>query len=198
MPNAYISREQVHAWSEAIGDQPAAHQSALTRLLKDQRRLTRFIEENAANLEPMTAGVSVYLTGVIVRMFDLAGGRLKAATWAQIREAEARVNAAIPALLPLDLTLPDRVRAVEGRAQAHILDEALMALFVREPEDEEANLPPLEVVKTFLLLWVATEVLDANWQPPKGFEGHTSYTYVHFEPTKRKPEAAAEGSATEG
>lgn len=187
--NAYIPRAIVHDWSEAIGDAPAAHQAALTRLLKDQRRLTRFIEENAANLQPMTAGVSVYLTGVIVRMFDLGNGRLKAATWDQIRRAEAKVNAAIPSLMPLDMTLPERVRAVEGRAQAHILDEALMALFTREPEEEEANLDPLETVKTFLLLWVATEVLDENWQPPKGFQGESTYEYVHIEPTKRpKPE----------
>lgn len=194
MSNPYIPRAQVHEWSETIGDNATAHQTALTRLLRDQRRLTRFIEENAANLQPMTAGVSVYLTGVIVRMFDLAGGRLRGATWAQIREAEAKVNAAIPSLMPLDLTIPERVRAIEGRAQPHILDEALMALFHREPDEEEANLEPIESVKTFLMLWVATEVLDMNWQPPKGFTGEAAYTYVHIEPKKReKKDDAAEG-----
>jgi hypothetical protein len=186
MSNPFIPRAQVHAWSEAIGDEPEKHQAALTRLLKDQRRLTRFIEENAENLEGVTAGVSVYLTGVIVRMFDLAGGRLRSATWAQIREAEAKVNASIPDLMPLDATLPERARN-GNRAQAHILDEALMALFDRDADDEEeAQLEPLEAVKTYFMLSVVTEVLDANWRPPKGFAGEDTYEYVHIEPKKRE------------
>lgn len=192
MPNAFIPRDQVHAWSEAIGEQHQDHQAALTRLLKDQRRLTRFIEENAENLEPVTSGVTVYLTGVIVRMFDLAGGRLRSATWAQIREAEAKVNAAIPSLLPLDESVAKRIRRIDGRAQPHILDEALMALFDRESSEDEADLDPVEAVKTFFLLWVVTEVLDSNWKAPKSFTGEASYTYVHIEPKKPEPEAKEE------
>jgi len=187
MPNPIIPRDQVHAWSEAIGDQPENHQAALTRLLKDQRRLTRFIEENAENLEGVTAGVSVYLTGVIVRMFDLAGGRLRSATWAQIREAEAKVNATVPDLMPLDETLPERARN-SNRAQPHILDEALMALFERDADEEEdeAQLDPLEAIKTYLMLSVVTEVLDSNWRPAKDFQGEDEYTYKHIEPKKRE------------
>jgi hypothetical protein len=187
MPNAYIPRETVHAWSETIGDAPEAHQTALTRLLKDQRRLTRFIEENAENLQPATAGVSIYLTGVIVRMFDLAGGRLRNATWAQIREAEAKVNAAIEGLLPFDEGFPERARQTH-RAQAHILDEALLALFERdkdEEREEEAELDTIETIKVYLVLWVVTEVLDMNWKPAKDFEGMADYEYVHIEKTKK-------------
>ena len=85
MPNAYIPREQVHAWSDDIGLNVAEHQAALTRLLKEQRRLTRWLEENAASMNPATASVGAYLFGVIARIYDLAGGRLKGATWAGAR-----------------------------------------------------------------------------------------------------------------
>lgn len=196
MPNAFIPREKVHAWSEAIGDNPEEHQAALTRLLKDQRRLTRFIEENAENLDGWTAGVATYLVGVIVRMFDLAGGRLRSATWAQIREAEAKVGAAVGSLMPLDETLPERAHTGD-RAQPHILDEALMALFHRftkeDREEEDGELDPTEAVKTYLMLWVITEVLDANWKPAKSFEGLDSYEYVHIEPKERDEDDAEEG-----
>src|SRR5690606_33109730 len=54
MPNPYIPRDLVHAWSDAIGENPDS--APLQRLLKQQRRLARWIEENAANLEPQSAG----------------------------------------------------------------------------------------------------------------------------------------------
>ena len=184
MPNNYIDRDTVHAWSEEIGQQAPVHQSALTRLLKNQRRLTRFVEENYENMQGPTGGVSVYLFGVLARMFDLAGGRLKNATWEQIRDAEKRVGAAVGDLLPADDGFADRVRAVEWRAQPHMLDEALMALFAKpEVEDQEVDLPPEEAMKVFFLMWVATEVLDTNWKPPSSFTGETEYAYKHFEPT---------------
>lgn len=190
MPNAFIPRSTVHDWSETIGDSPESHQTSLTRLLKEQRRLTRFIEENAENMQPATAGVSIYLTGVVVRMFDLAGGRLRSATWAQIREAEAKINGLIGGLLPLDDSFPERARGVD-RAQPHILDEALFALFDRErPEEgeEEADLEPLELAKVYLMLWVVTEVLDANWRPAGDFAGEETYSYVHIEPKQASEE----------
>ena len=183
MANAFLPRELVHEWSDAIGADPTEHQATLTRLLKAQRRLTKFVEENQADMEPATAGVTIYLVGVLVRLFDLAGGQLRSATWAQLREASAKVQGAIPSLLPLDETLPERIRKFEGRAQPHVLDEALMALFERGARsEEEANLSTDESVKVFLLMWVVTEVLDANWRPPKSFSGEAKYTYVHIEP----------------
>ena len=189
MPNAFIPRTIVHDWSNAIGDEPQAHQSALTRLLKDQRRLTRFIEENAENMQPTTGGVSVYLTGVIVRMFDLAGGKLRGATWAQIRDAEAKVNATIEQLMPFDDGFAVRARDI-ARAQPHILDEALFALFERDQDDdEEQPLDTLETVKVYLMLCVVTEVLDANWRPAKDFTGEDSYSYVHIEDDKTDGES---------
>ena len=181
MPNAYIPREQVHAWSEDIGHNVANHQAALTRLLKDQRRLTRWLEENAANMSPGTASVGAYLFGVIARIYDLAGGRLKAATWAQMREAEARVGQAVSDLLPLD-GFETRLRELDWRAQPHILDEAWLALFERDVDsEEEVALEPEESLKLFICMWVATEVLDGNWKPGRSFEGHSDYVHTPME-----------------
>lgn len=182
MANTYIDRDTVHAWSEAIGEQTPVHQSALQRLLKQQRRLTRFVEENHENMTGPTAGVSVYLFGVLARMFDLGGGRLKSATWEQIRDAEARVGSVIADLMPADDGFAERVRTISWRAQPHMLDEALMALFdAPKKVEQEIELPHEEAVKVFLLMWVATEVLDANWNPPKSFAGESEYAYKHIE-----------------
>ncbi|MBW2256808.1 MAG: hypothetical protein JRI25_19740 [Deltaproteobacteria bacterium] len=187
MPNPYIPRIDVHAWSEAIGNNQADHEPALTRLLKQQRRLTRFLEENRESLAPASAGIAVYLYGVLARIYDLAGGQLRTATWAQVRDAERRVGAEVANLLPLDDGFAERVREVAWRVQPHVLDEALMALFDREdPEEGEANLDDGESAKVFLLMWVANEVLDANWRPGTGFAGETTYTYVHIEEEEKE------------
>lgn len=181
MANAYIPRDLVHGWSETIGASPQDHQAALTRLLREQRRLSRFVEENAAQMGRGSDQITMYLVGVVARIFDLAGGRLKAATWEQVREAEARVGKAVAGLLPVDAGFPGRVREVAGRAQPHVLDEALLALFEREVKPGEPDLASAERAKVFLTLWVCVEVLDANWQPPKGFTGQTTYEFVKIE-----------------
>jgi hypothetical protein len=183
MPNAYIPRAQVHEWSEHIGNHQDEHETALNRLLKEQRRLSRFVEENQASMNPGASGVALYLVGVVVRMFDIAGGRLKKATWAQVREASDRVGAVAGDLLPRDEGFADRLRAIEWRAQPHILDEALMALFERpkDLEEDELQVADDEAVKIFFVMWVVTEVLDACWKPPGSFAGDSEYSYVHIE-----------------
>ena len=182
MPKPYLTRENVHAWSEEIGENAENNQATLTRLLRDQRRLSKFADENAESLSPVSAGVVMYLTSVIVALFDRSG-RLRNATWAQIREASARVGGAVDGLLPIDDDFPGRVREVSWRAQPHILDEALMALFERDEKSEkEEELAPDESLKIFLLLWVFTEALDVNWKPGKGIELTDAYTYVHIDP----------------
>jgi hypothetical protein len=184
MANPIMPRAQVHAWSESIGDEQTEHEAALNRLLKDQRRITRFIEENAESFEGAGGGVCTYLVGVICRIFDLAGGRLKSATWSQVREASARVQGAAGDLLPLDESFQERARGVSWRAQPHVLDEALMALFETAPDQDEEDLHRAEAFKVYLMLWVATEVLDQNWKPPKHFLADDTYAYVHIEPRR--------------
>jgi len=182
MPNAYLPRELVHLWSEAIGEDPEQHSTSLTRLLRDQRRLTRFIGENQESMAPATGGVCMYLFGVVARFFDLAGGRMRSATWAQVRQSQAKVQAAAMELLPYDEGFASRLRQVEWRAQPHILDETLMALFEKEKRDDEVDVSDEEALKLFFLIWVAVEVLDGNWRPPKSWQGLTEYSYVHIEP----------------
>ncbi len=190
MPNSLIPRTTVHAWSEAIGNSPMDHSSSLTRLLKDQRRLTRFIEENSQAMGGSTSGICVYMTGVIARMFEMAGGRLRNATWEQVRAAEARVGAKVDQLLPLDVALVDRLHAISDRAQGHILDEAAMVLFLSERAEGEAETDLAEALKVLLVSWVVVEVLNDCWQPPKDFTGEASYTYVHIDPPKASDKPA--------
>jgi hypothetical protein len=196
MANPLIPRPLVHLWSEAIGENPNEHQAGLQRLLKEQRRLTRFIEENSESADRTTAGVAAYFVGVIARMFDLAGGRLRAATWEQVRAAEQRIGEAVPTLLPFDDGFAERVRAVKWRAQPHVIDETLMALFESARGSKEAEVPKEESLKIFFLAWLATEVLDQNWIPPKGFAGEAEYEYFHVEP-RAADEESAEEAATE-
>jgi hypothetical protein len=181
MANAFIPRDTVHAWSEQIGQQLGEHETSIQRLLKDQRRLTKFIETYAEQMGPGTAGVCVYMTGVIARMFELAGGSTKSATWEQVRDAERRVLAHLDALLPLDEALVDRFHGI-ARAQAHILDEAAMVLMQTPSPEGQPEMDPKESLKILIVSWVVTEVLDANWRPPAGFAGEATYAYHHIEP----------------
>lgn len=190
MSNLIIPRTTVHDWSEAIGNAPQDHSTSLQRLLKDQRRLTRFIEENRDQMGGATGGICVYMAGVIARMFELGGGRLKSATWEHVRAAEARVRSKVDQLLPLDDGLVDRLHTITDRAQPHIVDEAAMVLFLGERPKDDPEVDKVEALKVLLVSWVVTEVLDACWIPPKDFAGESAYTYFHIDPPKR-PEAPA-------
>ncbi len=167
MTGGLLDRESVHAWSESIGEDPAPHQAAIQRLLREQRRLSKFVEENARSLTGVTGGVAVYLIGVVLRMFNLAGGRMRTISWDEIRDAERRVQPLAMELLPFDEGFVARAKAVD-RAQPNILDEALYALFERDTKDGEAAMDPVECGKVYLLLWVAVEALHAGWNPPSG------------------------------
>ena len=195
MSKSFFPRDVVHQWSDEIGDNPEGHRVALQRLLREQRRLAKFVQENAANLGPTTGGVGLYLLGVIARMYDMAGGRLKSPSWGQIRAAEKRISEVVPQLMPVDDEFPDRLRTVEWRAQPHILDEAIMSLFDRDDEElgeEEEPLDTVECVKLLFLVWVAIEVLDVNWKSPKGFVGETKYEYVDIDRKKDEEAVSAE------
>ena len=181
MANAFVPRETVHQWSETIGANPQEHQAPLNRLLREQRRLARFVDENKESMAPGTAQITTYLVGVVARMFDLAGGQMKAASWDQMRAAEKRVQATVAQLLPVDAGFAARARTVP-RAQPHMLDEALMALFERPKKEGEPDLHEVEKVKCYLTLWVCTEVLDENWRPSKAFQGEKDYTHVPIVP----------------
>jgi hypothetical protein len=176
MSNPAILRPQVHRLSEECSADQEGFKSTATRLIKNQRRLSRFIEQSFAGLELepqvgfVTAQVSVYMLSVSLRVFDKLGGRLRKVTTDDINAATARIQAVTDQVLPADDGLPARTRAIEWRAQPHLLDEILWALFERNSKkEEEVDLPSDISALVFMTLWVSIEALDANWTPPKGW-----------------------------
>lgn len=174
MPNPAIPREEVHRLAEICGNDPAAHAPTATRLLKEQRRLSKFFEENAAGIGPMPAQVALYMLSVTVRIFEQVGGRLGKVSLETLDRAAGKVDRYTDAVLPADQGLAERARAVEDRAQPHILDEILWALYDREDSDKkegESELDPEQSAMVYLMLWTAVEALDASWKAPNSLGG---------------------------
>ena len=72
-------------------------------------------------------------------------------------------------LLPLDEGFSARAKEIETRAQPHLLDEILWALYDREDEEkkeEEAALSPKQSALIYIMLWTAVEALDSKWTAP--------------------------------
>lgn len=167
MPNPAITREDVHRLAEACSDSGADFQRVATRLLKEQRRLTKFFERNVGELGGQSGEVALYMYAVILRILEQYGGRMRKVVGAEISKASDRVNGAAPGLLPFDEGFPGRVRELEWRSQPHILDECLWALFERDEKEEgEVDVEHEQGALLFLLLWVATEALDHSWSSP--------------------------------
>ncbi len=168
MPNPAIPRDQVHTLAEACSDAGGAFQPVATRLLKEQRRLGRFIERNAASLGARPAEVALYMCAVSVRIFEQVGGRLKDVTHAELDAAATRISSVVDDLLPADADVPGRLRAIPWRAQPHLLDEILWALYEKEPREEgEVQVDPADAFLILLMLWAIVEALDARWTPPQ-------------------------------
>ena len=166
MPNPAIPRDEVHALAEACADATDTFRNTAQRLLKGQKRLTNFIQKNMVHLEPETREVVLYMYAVTLRIFEQKGGRLKKVSGGQIDAVSARVNETLAELTPFDTTFPERLRTVSTRAQEHLLDECLWALFEKEEKEEgEVDVDPNQAGLMFLLLWVAVETLDGNWTP---------------------------------
>jgi len=169
MPNPAIPRDQVHTLAEACSDEAEAFQSTAARLIKHQRRLSRFFEQNVGPMGPMAAQVGLYMLSVSLRIFDQIGGRLDKVTSGELNAATARVNAAADTVLPGDDGFVARCKAIDWRAQPDLLDEILWALFEREDRnDGEVDLEPDKSAMVYMMLWVAVEALDANWRAPAG------------------------------
>ena len=94
MPNTAINRDKVHALAEACSDQGDAFQSVATRLIKNQRRLSRFFEQNVGEMGPLASQVGLYMLSVSLRIFDQIGGRLSKVNSDDIASATAKVQAA--------------------------------------------------------------------------------------------------------
>ena len=161
------------------------------RLVKEQRRLSRFIEQSFATLDAkqelrfVVGQVSVYMLSVSLRVFEQVGGRMRKVTSDDISAATARIQAVADQLLPADGGFAARARAVEWRAQPNLLDEILWALFDRaenlflelldtgaysqQKQEGEMDLPTDISALVYMILWASVEALDANWTPPKGW-----------------------------
>jgi hypothetical protein len=165
--NPVMPREHVHRWSEECAEAGLGFQSVARRLLEDQSRLARFFKSNLPAMEGQAGEVSLYLLAVVVRLFERAGGSVGRIGAAHIEAATAKIRQHGAKLLPGDEGFPARVREVADRAQPHILDEALHALFEREErKDNEVLIQPPQAALVFLMLWAATEALDAAWKAP--------------------------------
>ncbi len=167
MPNAAIPRDRVHELAEACSDEGPGFQSRAARLIKEQRRLTRFFEENMAPMGPLPGQVALYMLTVVMRIFEQSGGRMRKVAGRDIDEAVARVQAVTDSLLPADKGVPERARTIEWRAQPHILDEVLWALYERDPKEKkegEVDIGDTDSLMVFMMLWSAVEALDANWE----------------------------------
>lgn len=169
MPNPAIPRDIVHASSEACGADPLAFQPIATRLIKEQRRLSRFVEESAQALGNLETQVVIYMLSVCLRVFEQRGGRMKKVSQADIDAALRRIQGVVPQLLPADGAFAERAKAIGWRAQPHLLDEVLWALYERGEADKkpgEVDLDPGKSALVYLALWAAVEAMDANWSAP--------------------------------
>lgn len=169
MPNQAISRERVHELAEACSADPEGFNVIATRLVKDQRRLSRFFEENAEPLGMVPAQVGLYMLTVCQRVFEGVGGRMKKVSGADIADAQRKVQAALPALAPFDADFGERAKNWMDRAQPHLLDEVLWALYERGETEGEMALDSKQRALVYVMLWAAVEALDANWSAPKGW-----------------------------
>ena len=168
MTNPAVNRDKVHTLAEACSDEGESFQPIATRLIKHQRRLSRFFEQNVAHMGPVASQVGLYMLSVSLRIFDQIGGRMGKVNGAALDAASAKVQAVASDLFPADDKFHERAKAIEWRAQPHLLDEILWALFERdEKTDGEIDLEPDKAALVYLMLWVAVEALNENWQAPE-------------------------------
>lgn len=170
MPKPAISRPEVHRLAEACSDAGEAFQAVATRVMGTQRRLARFVDQNRKALGLQDAEVVLYMTAVCLRILEQVGGRMGKISGADLDAASSRISAVADTLLPADEALPGRVRQVAWRAQPHLLDEILWALYERKERAEgELDVPPDRAALVFLIMWAIVEAMDSRWQPPTGF-----------------------------
>lgn len=160
-----LSREVVHQHSEACSEMGEAFQSIAMRLTKEQKRLLKYLEEQFQKFDPLAGQIAMYMATVCVRVFEETGTRLRKVNSEDIRAAEKYVGAYVSKLLPADDGFSERAKELE-RAQPHLMDEILWALYDRDEEEklqDEAVLNPKQSAQIYILLWVAVEALNTKW-----------------------------------
>ena len=160
-----IPRDEVHRYSEECSDMGEDFQAIAMRLTKEQKRLIKYLESQFASFDPLSGQVAMYMASVCIRVFEQSGTRLKKVNSDDIRTAEKMVRSHVSTLLPANDGFPDRAKDTD-RAQPHLMDEIIWALFERDEDDlkeQEALLNPKQSVQVYLLLWVAVEALNTKW-----------------------------------
>ena len=166
MPNPAIPREEVHAYSEACSDMGLEFQAIASRLLKEQSSLKNFVDKSFAKIDPLAGQIATYMLSVCIRVFEQKGGKLKKINQADISKAQKVVQRSVSSLLPADDEFHTRAKAIEDRAQNHLLDEVLWALYERdEMKEEEQALDAKQSALIYIMLWTAVEALDSKWRP---------------------------------
>lgn len=158
-----IPRDHVHSLSEACAADINYFQGVAKRLLDSQPRLVRFFRDNMSKMPGNSGEVSLYLLAVILQIYTKTG-KIKKVTEQDVQAATVRIVASCKGFLPADADFPVKVRGIDWRAQPHILDEALYALFERtERKDVEVDIPLDQSGLMFMMLWAATEALNHAW-----------------------------------
>lgn len=187
--NPTLPRAQVHRLSELCAEGPAV-EAAARRALESQPRLVKFFKANLPQMASQPGEVSLYLLSVVIRVFGGSGGKLNKSSTAEIEAATRKIQAHARGLLPGDDFFPDRVRTVSDRAQPHLLEEALHALFERQKNlDKEVDISPQQAALIFVMLWASVEALNLTWRA-----GETG-SWLQEDPEPASPPAGAPEAA---
>ena len=165
MTNPAIPREEVHQFSEACSDMGLEFQAIASRLLKEQSSIKNFVEKNFSKIDPLAGQIASYMLSVCIRVFEQKGGKLKKVNTEDLFKAQQKVQASVSSILPIDEEFHTRAKSLD-RAQPHLLDEVLWALYERdELKEEEQALDSKQSALIYIMLWTAVEALDSKWRP---------------------------------
>lgn len=103
------------------------------------------------------------------------GGTVGEVTATELRAARRRVENLLVRMEGATGTFVERARSVQ-RAQPHLLDEVLYALFERRSPD--SSLSDAERAEIYRRVWVAIEAVAGRWTPPEDFVGEEAYRFT--------------------
>lgn len=166
-PGTAVGADEARRLMQDIADHPEAHKLPIGNLVKQYRRLGKWIKVNAEHLGAHVGVSAAYTMGVVARVLELTGHRLGPITDEEITATGAQVMEVVPSLLPLDDGLRARLAAVPWLAQPGILDVLIEDVFEQGGEPAEGRKPPEVLFQVFVLVWVAVEALAMAADPPE-------------------------------
>ena len=167
--NPMITRDQVHYLAEQCSDAPDEFQSIATRLLKKQRRLSRFFEQNAAPLGMVPAQVAPYMLSVCLRVIEQVGGRMYKVNSNQVEGATA-ASTTLSATSSCRRRLRRAREGLERPGAAPPARRSAVGTYDRPDENAEQHTSKTSRKLIYVLLWTAVEAIDMVWQAPEGWD----------------------------